>query len=79
MNICIFWVIIFIFRSCSNLTRPPSYDTVIGSTQQGSHLISDCDINMNVDSDFVTIENPPPTYEEAVLLFGQNESSREPA
>lgn len=34
---------------------------------------------MNVDSDFVTVENPPPTYEEAILLFEQNETNQEPA
>ncbi|KFM61281.1 hypothetical protein X975_07942, partial [Stegodyphus mimosarum] len=59
-------------RSCSNLTRPPSYETVIGGTQQTSHLIAEHDINMNVDSCSLNVENPPPSYEEAVLLINQN-------
>ncbi|XP_015930722.1 uncharacterized protein [Parasteatoda tepidariorum] len=59
-------------RSCNNLTRPPSYDTIIGSAQQTSQLILDHDINMNIDSDGSSIENPPPSYEEAVLLINQN-------
>ncbi|XP_054721274.1 uncharacterized protein LOC129231051 [Uloborus diversus] len=64
-------------RSCSNLTRPPSYDTVIGGSQQASQFITDRDINMNLDNSSLNIENPPPSYEEAVLLINQNQTTRE--
>ncbi|GFU10034.1 uncharacterized protein NPIL_429661 [Nephila pilipes] len=63
-------------RSCSNLTRPPSYDTVIGGTQQSLQLVTDHDINMNLDERSLNIENPPPTYEEAVLLINQRPSDQ---
>lgn len=59
------------YRSCSNLTRPPSYDTVIGGPQPTLQIVSDHDINMNI-GESSTIENPPPSYEEAVLLINQN-------
>ncbi|GIY37391.1 uncharacterized protein CDAR_242981 [Caerostris darwini] len=61
-------------RSCSNLTRPPSYDTVIGGIQQTSQFATDHDINMNLDERSLNIENPPPTYEEAVLLINQRQN-----
>lgn len=34
-------------------------------------MVSDHDINMNI-GESSAIENPPPSYEEAVLLFNQN-------
>ncbi|GFQ98538.1 uncharacterized protein TNCT_425041 [Trichonephila clavata] len=63
-------------ESCSNLTRPPSYDTVIGGTQQSLQLVTDHDINMNLDERSLNTENPPPTYEEAVLLINQRPSDQ---
>ncbi|KAG8181516.1 hypothetical protein JTE90_018751 [Oedothorax gibbosus] len=58
-------------RSCSNLTRPPSYDTVVSGPHPTSQMVSDHDINMNV-GESSAVENPPPSYEEAVLLINQN-------
>lgn len=60
-------------RSCSNLTRPPSYDTVIRGNQQTVHLIIDHRTNVDHDGSITNLENPPPSYEEAVLLGDQSQ------
>jgi hypothetical protein len=66
-------------RNASSLTLPPSYDSVMIPPQ--THSIPCCNTNESPElgaASYVddSVELPPPTYEEAMILFGDEKLFR---